>query len=65
MHPIGGSSILTSAHQVVVASCASFILCAFNSFFVDDSHLVEIILSEVKVLSSFSLHLFSGIIVYW
>ena len=47
MHAIGGSPVLAGAHQVVVASGSSLILCAFNAFLVDDSHLVEIVLGQV------------------
>ena len=44
MHAIGCSSVLAGAHQVVIASSSSLILCAFYAFLVDDGHLVEVIL---------------------
>lgn len=62
MHILISSEILASAHQLI-PSGASAVLAALSPLFVDDRHLIEIVLSQVEVLSCLRLHLFSGIVV--
>ena len=59
-----GSEILSSAHQLV-SSCASAILCTLNPLFINNSHLVEVILCKIEMFSSLWLHFFPVIKVYW
>jgi hypothetical protein len=54
------ASILASTHKVVVASSAFTLarrICTIHTFLVDNCHPVEIVVSQIEVLSSFVFHL--------
>ena len=55
MHVFVSSEILTSAHELITSGAPS-VVAAFCPLFVDHSHLVEVVLSQVEMLSSLTLH---------
>ena len=61
MHILFGPEILAGAHHV--SSGAPAVLAALNTFLIDDSHFVEVILSEVEVFPRLSFHFSAHIVV--
>lgn len=55
VHVFVGSEILTSAHELVTSGTPS-VVAALCPLFVDDGHLVEVVLCQVEMLPSLILH---------
>ena len=56
--------ILSSAHQLI-SSCTSPILGTLNPFLINNSHLIEVVLSKIQVFSCLRLHFFALVEIDW
>lgn len=59
-----GPEVLASAHQLV-ASGAPSLVSTLHSLFIDDCHLVEVVLSKVEMLSCLRLHFLAIVEIGW